>query len=661
MNLAILQQAANEARGLAIDAIHAAGIGHLGLPLGAAEIGAVLFSEALRFNPEHPEWINRDRFVLSAGHGSMFQYAWLHIAGYDLPMAEIKRFRQLHSKTPGHPEFRETAGVECTTGPLGQGIGNAVGMAMAAKMAAAQFNTARHTILDHRVVCLAGDGCLQEGVAAEASSLAAHWGLDNLIVVFDSNEVTLDAPLSAAQSEDLPARYRAYGWDVVLVDGHDMQAVATALCEARANLNGRPKLIVARTTIGRGIPEVAGTSKAHGEGGAKFAAAARRGLGLPDESWYVSADTKAYFGERKLAKASAYASWCRVYAEWAKENPDRAALLESGLRQEVPANLLDCIAVEPAGTKAATRVSGGKALNAVSKVFPFLVSGSADLHSSTKNYIDGVGDFSRANYAGRNIRYGVREHAMGAIINGFGYHGLYRASGATFLSFADYMRPSIRMAALTKIPVCFIFTHDSVGVGEDGPTHQPVEHVASLRLIPGLDVIRPADCEETAAAVAASVANTRGPTVLILSRQDLPAIDAAPAAVRREGTLKGGYVLRPETGPLKAIVIATGSEVAHAVAAAEKAGSGVRVVSLPSFKRFEEQTQAYRDSVLPPSVTKRVVIEAGVSYGWHKYAGPEGVLLTIDRFGMSAPGPVVMKELGMTPDSVLAALKGILG
>jgi transketolase len=657
MNNALLAQSANEARGLAMDAVHKCSSGHLGLPLGAAEVGAVLFGELLQCDPADPKWLNRDRFILSAGHGSMFLYGWLHLAGYDLPLEQVKNFRALHSMTPGHPEFHETPGVESTTGPLGQGVGNAVGYALSAKMAAAKYNTPEQTILDYHVIALAGDGCLQEGVAREAAAFAAHNGLDNLILIFDSNDVTLDAMAKLTQSEDAGKLFAALGWNVITVDGHDLDKVAGAIRRAKKSDNGKPTFIVARTLIGKGIPEVAGTAKAHGEGGAKFIEAARAGLGLPaDQHFYVSEDVREYFAKLKKRRGAARKKWQKSFDAWAAANPALAAELEAARNGTLSAeDLLKLVPEYPAEGKSATRNCGGEILNHLAKAVPHLITGSADLFGSTKNYIKDGGDFSRENPKGRNIWFGIREHAMGAICNGIAYDGLFRASGATFLVFADYCRPSIRLASLAKLPVTYIFTHDSVGVGEDGPTHQPVETVSGLRVIPNLDVIRPADAEETAAAFAAAFSRTDGPTLLALSRQDLPLLGFASAADRREGTLKGGYVLVRETAELTAIVIATGSEVQHAVAAA-KDQPGVRVVSMPCTERFDRQPQSYKDEILPPSCTKRIAIEAGVTALWWKYVGTRGTVLGIDRFGISAPGNTVMKELGMTADAVKAAL-----
>ena len=658
MNTAILSKAANEARGLSMDAVHACNSGHLGLPLGCAEIGAVLFGESLRHCPDAPKWLNRDRFILSAGHGSMFLYGWLHLSGYGVSRNDLKNFRQLHSVTPGHPEFRETPGVEATTGPLGQGVGNAVGYAISGKRAAARFNTAQHVIFDHHVIALMGDGCLQEGVAKEAIAFAGHNGLDNLVLIYDSNDVTLDAMADVSQSENAEAYFKSQNWDAVTIDGHDLAAVAAAVAKAKADDNGRPKVIIAKTVIGKGIPEVAGTAKGHGEGGAKFIESARAGLGLPaDEHFYVSAETEEFFAARKAALKGDFDAWQSVYEAWAAAHPALADELSDSLALAVPTDLSSKIPAFAADYKDATRSAGSTVLNAVAKAMPQVITGSADLFGSTKNYIKDGGDFSAKDALGRNIWFGIREHAMGAICNGIAYDGLFRPSGATFLVFADYLRGSIRLAALAGLPVTYIFTHDSIGVGEDGPTHQPVETVSGLRVIPNLDVIRPADAEETAGAFVAAMSRTDGPTALILTRQAVPLMNELSVDARRDGVLRGGYVTKKESGKLEAILISCGSELQHAVAAAAELGAGVRVVSIPCFELFDRQSDEYRESVLPQACTKRIAIEAGVSALWWKYVGSAGKVLGIDRFGMSAPGGVAMKELGMTKDHVLAAAR----
>lgn len=661
MNESILKSAAAEARGLAIDAVHACSSGHLGLPLGCAEIGSVLFGECLNYNPKAPKWLNRDRFILSAGHGSMFIYTWLHLGGYDLSLEEVKNFRQLHSITPGHPEYDETPGVEATTGPLGQGIANAVGYAVSGKHAAARYNTAEHTIFNHNVVALAGDGCIQEGVARESIEFAGHSGLDNLVLIYDSNDVTLDAMADVSQGDKAQAYFESQNWNAVTIDGHDLVAVKAAVDAAKANNNGKPSVIIAKTEIGRGIPQVAGTQKAHGEGGAGFAAEARAGLGLPEGTFYVSDETRAFFSAKAEESAVKMADWQKTYDAWAAANPALAEELSNGVAKAIPSDLLDRIPGFDADYKDATRGTGGVVINKVAAEVPQLITGSADLYGSTKNYIKDAGDFSASDASGRNLWYGIREHAMGGIMNGVAYDGLFRASGATFCVFADYLRPAIRIAGLAKLPVTYIFTHDSVGVGEDGPTHQPVETVSGLRVIPNLDVVRPGDPEEVAAAYAGSLARTDGPTALIFTRQGIPNNSDVPVSVRREGALKGAYVLKEEVGELKLILMASGSEVGHIVEAAKELGDGVRVVSMPCFERFDRQSAEYQESVLPKSCVKRIALEAGVTGLWHKYTGFEGKALGIDRFGISAPGNVVMEKLGMTSAHVVVAAKELLG
>src|SRR3954452_14695425 len=659
MNFEALSRAATEARCLAMDAVQASQSGHLGAPLGCAEIGAVLYGHELKHNPDEPRWINRDYFILSAGHGSMLLYGWLHLSGYDLSIDDIKNFRQLHSKTPGHPEFFETPGVECTTGPLGQGVGNAVGVAMAAKMAAARFNTSEHQIFDQHVICLAGDGCLQEGVSAEASAFAGHFGLDNLILIYDNNAVTLDAMASVTQSEDTGKRFQAYGFDVQKIDGNDMQAFARALKKAKSRDNGKPQMIMAHTVIGKGIPEVEGTSKAHGEAGVKYVDAARKGLGLPDEHYYVSGETREYFSKHKKALVRAYKRWEKMFAEWGAKNPELARQLEDAIEKKVPSDLFDKIPAFPADAKIATRKAGSDVLQPLAREMPFLVSGSADLHGSTLNYINDAGDFTRDNHRGRNIHFGIREHGMCAIMNGIGYHGIFRASGATFLVFADYCRASIRLAALSKLPNIYIFTHDSIGVGEDGPTHEPVETVSGLRVIPQLDVIRPADPEETAGAFAAAAERTDGPTLLALTRQAVPILNAIDVDSRRRGVFHGGYIAKRETGNLDVIILSCGSELQHAMAAAKELGDGTRVVSMPCFERFERQPESYCEEVLPSSCRRRVAIEAGVTDLWYKFVGLDGKVVGMHRFGISAPGDQPMKEFGIDAQRVIEAARSL--
>lgn len=649
----ILQNAANEARGLAIDAISACSSGHLGLPLGCAEIGAVLFGEILKIDPKTPSWQNRDKFVLSAGHGSMFLYSWLHISGYDLSIEDIKNFRQKGSKTPGHPEFGETVGVEATSGPLGQGIGNAVGMAVSEKMSEAAFNTPEFKIFDHKIWCLAGDGCMQEGIAAEAAAFAGVQKLGNLVLMYDSNDVTLDAMADKTMTEDTAKRFEAYGWEVSKCNGHDIDAIRKALTAARDSASDKPKLVIFKTTIAKGIPEVENSAKGHGEGGAKFADAARRGLGLPEEKFFVSKATYEYFGKALERRAQARKEWDELFAKWQKANPELAAKLDKCVNKKKDApsaeELLKLVPEFPDDDKSATRASGGKIMNALAKALPYMVTGAADLFGSTKNKLDGAGDFSPSDRGGRNIWFGIREHAMGAISNGIAYCGIFEPSCATFLTFAGYMLGSIRVSALSRLQMQYIFTHDSIGVGMDGPTHQPVEMVSILRCIPRLDVIRPADSEECAAAWAAALARTDGPTALILSRQNLPLLAKVPAQTKRLGTLKGAYVAKKEIGKLEKIVIATGSEVQWAMKAGEIEAT-TRVVSMPSMEIFERQSAEYKEEVLPSSCQNRIAIEAGVSLPWYKYAKK---VVATDDFGFSADAPYLFEAFNICEKPLL--------
>lgn len=606
--------------------------------------------------------MNRDRFILSAGHGSMFIYSWLNLAGYDLPMEEVKKFRQHHSMTPGHPEFpnseHNTPGIECTTGPLGQGVANAVGFAASEKMAEARYNTAEHKIFDHHIFALAGDGCFQEGVSAEAAAFAAHEKLDNLIVLYDANEVTLDKMAEYTQSEDVLKRYEAYGWEVYDIDGHDLDAVDQAIAAAKASDNGKPKFIKCNTIIGKGMEETEGTNAAHGEAGVPYVDNAKKNIGLPvDEKWYVSEGTRDFFKGVQEKNTEKYEAWQKTYAAWAEANPELAKELKDAIEDNVPSADEMIKSIPATGAKAeATRVSGAKAIQEIAKLVPHYVSGSADLHGSCRNYINDGGNFGAGfdkSYAGRNLYFGIREHAMGSILNGFAYHGIFKASGSTFAVFVDYLRPTIRVAALAELNrVSYILTHDSIGVGEDGPTHQPVETVSGLRVFPNLDVWRPSDAEETVASFVSSVTRKEGPTALIFSRQNMDQNDDLDYMARREGALKGAYIAKKETADLDLIIIATGSEVQHALKAAADL-PGARVVSMPCMSVYERQSDEYKESVLPSSCTKRIAMEAGVSDLWYKYASK---VVGVDRFGFSAPGDIVMKELGMTAENLSAQI-----
>lgn len=664
MNLEILQKAANQARGLAIDAIYDCASGHLGLPLGCAEIGAVLYGGLLNVAPNEPRWLNRDRFILSAGHGSMFLYSWLHLAGFDLSLEEVKSFRKKGSQTPGHPEFGCAPGIECTTGPLGQGIANAVGFALSAKRAAARFNRPEATLFNQRVFCLAGDGCLQEGIAREAIALASVLELDNLILIYDSNDITLDAPADKTQSIDVEALYAAHGWDVYQINGHDLESVAATIEAAKTAVNGRPKLIVAKTVIGNGVAEVQGTTKGHGEGGAKFWESAHAAWGIPaGEHYYISEEVSSYMADLKAKREASYQAWDARYQAWRLAHPELAEELDSGLlacTDGVSSKITtQAIPTFPADFSDATRSAGAVAINALAKAAPYFLTTSADLYSSNKNYINGGGDYSPADPTGRNFWFGIREHAMAAICNGIAYDGLFRVSAATFLVFVDYMRAAIRVAALSHLPVTYILTHDSVAVGEDGPTHQPIETYSSLRVIPNVDVIRPADPEETAGAWMAAMQRRNGPTALILTRQTVDTLNDIPVETRRQGVLNGGYIAVKEVGELKLIIMATGSELGLAVKAAKQLGEGVRVVSLPSFFRFDRQSAEYQESVLPRACKKRISIEAGITDLWWQYVGCEGKVIGIDQFGFSAPGGQVLAECGMTVETIVETAKSL--
>jgi transketolase len=659
--MAALATCANEARGLAMDSIAAAHSGHMGLPLGCAEIGATLYGSQMQYNAKDPQWLNRDRFILSAGHGSMFIYSWLNLAGFDLSMEDVKSFRQHHSQCPGHPEFpnseHTTPGVEATTGPLGAGVSNAVGVAVSEKMAEARYNTDDHKIFGHHVFALAGDGCFQEGVSAEAATFAAHEKLDNLIVLYDSNEVTLDKMAEYTQSEDIIKRYDAYGWETYEIDGHDLAVVEETIAAAKASANGKPKFIKCNTIIGKGMEETEGTNAAHGEAGVPYVDKARASIGLPEEKWFVSEGTREFFAGVQEKNEKVYDDWQTTYAAWKEANPDLAKELEDAVSDTVmPADDMIAAIPEMGGDAEATRVSGYKIIQEIAKLVPNYISGSADLHGSTRNYIDNGGNFGAGfdkTYAGKNLYFGIREHAMGAMLNGIAYHGIFKASGSTFAVFVDYFRPTIRIASLAELGrVSYILTHDSIGVGEDGPTHQPVETVSGLRVMPNLDVFRPSDAEETVAAYVSSVTRKEGPTALILSRQNLNQNTDMPAMERRAGSLKGAYIAKKETADLDLIIIATGSEVQHALESAADM-PGARVVSMPCMELYERQSDDYKESVLPSTCTKRIAMEAGVSDPWYKYASK---VVGVDRFGFSAPGDIVMKELGMSSENLSAEI-----
>ncbi len=657
------QLTANVIRGLAMDAVQKAESGHPGLPMGMADVAVVLWSQFLKFNPGDPWWFNRDRFLLSAGHGSMLLYSLLHLSGYDLPLEDLMNFRQWGSLTPGHPELHLTPGVETSTGPLGQGLTNAVGMAIAECWLAARFNRPDYPLVDHMTYTLVSDGDLMEGISHEACSLAGHLGLGKLVALYDDNHITIDGQTDLAFSEDVLKRFDAYGWHTLRVDGHDPLAVRAALVEATAETE-RPSLIACRTIIGFGSPNRAGTSKAHGEPlGADEVRLTKERLGLPvDQPFYVPDEACDFLGEAARHGATRMGQWEELRRDYEQAFPDDGELFGQMLDGDFDVSL-DVAELFEAGKSVATRVASGVVLNALAPQVPTLLGGSGDLTPSNKTDLKGAADLRRGDFSGRYIRFGVREHAMGGILNGMALHGAIRPYGGTFLVFSDYMRPSIRLAALMEADVIYVFTHDSIGVGEDGPTHQPVEHLLALRAIPNLTVIRPADAVETAGAWLAALTNRSGPTALILTRQNLPWLDTTVAQ-----TLSGGYLLaeaQRDGQPVEpeVILIGTGSEVQLAVKAREMLaaeGIAARVVSLPSWELFAAQPEEYRQSVLPNHVRARVSVEAGVTEGWGKFVGLDGLSVGIDRFGASAPYQVVYEKLGVTAEAVAEAARTLV-
>jgi transketolase len=659
------QLAVNTIRTLALDAIQAANSGHPGLPLGAAPMAYALWMRHLRHNPANPSWANRDRFVLSAGHGSMLLYALLHLTGYALPLDELRRFRQWGSMTPGHPEYGHTPGVETTTGPLGQGIATAVGMALAEAFLAAHFNRPGHTIVDHHTYVLASDGDLMEGIAIEACSLAGHWGLGKLVVLYDDNAITLDGEARMTFTDDVPARFTAQGWHVLTVaDGNDIDAIDTAIAAARA-VSDQPSLISVKTIIGYGSPNKAGTHHAHGSPlGAEETRLTKDALGWPKaEPFHIPAEALMHYRNTLTLGEAAEGAWNDAFAAWADAFPESAAEWEAAFADALPTGWDADLPVFDDSKPMATRNASGKVLNAIARHFPTMIGGDGDLAGSTKTLIKGAENTAAGQPAARNIRFGVREHAMGAIVNGLALHGgVTRPYSATFLTFSDYMRPAIRLGALMGVPAIYVFTHDSIGLGEDGPTHQPVEQTMSLRLIPGLHVYRPADANETAGAWRAAMLR-QGPSALIFSRQDLPVLADNPAGLH-EGVALGAYVLvESEAEAPEVILLATGSEVAIALEAFEQLdhiGVAARVVSMPCWEAFEEQPASYRDAVLPPAITARVSIEAGVSTGWERYVGDQGIIIGVDRFGASAPYQQIYDAYGLTAQAVVEAVRALL-
>ena len=657
--------AINTIRTLAMDAVQKANSGHPGLPMGAAPLAYTLWTKHLRHNPNNPSWANRDRFVLSAGHGSMLLYALLHLTGYDLPLAEIKNFRQFGSKTPGHPEYGHSPGVETTTGPLGQGAATAVGMALAEAFLAQRFNRAGHKIVDHHTYVLVSDGDLMEGVCLEAAALAGHWGLGKLIFLYDDNQVTLDGAADMTFTEDIALRFRAMGWHCSRVaDGTDVAAIDQAIAAAKA-VSDKPSLIAVRTIIGYGSPNKQGSSDAHGSPlGADEVRLAKAALGWDPEAHFVVPDKASrHFRLALDAGAAAEAAWNGALADWRNAYPELSAEWDRAQAGEFAAGWREALPSWGADEAVATRNAGGDALNALARHAPTMIGGDADLAGSTKTLIKGAGDTGPGKAAARNLRFGVREHGMGAIVNGLALHGgIVKPYSATFFTFSDYMRPAMRLGALMDLPAVYVFTHDSIGLGEDGPTHQPIEQLMALRAMPNLYVFRPADATETAGAWA-TIAELDHPAAIVLSRQDLPVLAGNDQGIH-EGVARGAYVLSEhDSGDIDAIIMATGSEVSIALAAAElleAADIRARVVSMPCWKRFEEQDDDYRESVLPADINCRVSIEAGATLGWARYVGDGGIALGIDRFGASAPYAKIYEAFGLSPGHVAEAVNALL-
>lgn len=656
--------AINTIRTLSIDSIEKANSGHPGMPMGAAPMAYTLFAKYMNHNPANPSWFNRDRFVLSAGHGSMLLYSLLHLSGYDLTLEDLQSFRQWGSKTPGHPEYGHTPGVDATTGPLGQGISMAVGMAMAERHLASVYNKDQLNIVDHYTYCICGDGDFMEGVSGEASSLAGHLKLGRLIVLYDSNDISLDGELNMAFSESVEDRYKAYGWQVIRVEnGNDVAEINKAI--ELAKQDDRPSLIEVKTTIGYGSPNKGGKSASHGAPLGKEEVALTKATynWAYENEFHIPEEVSALFKTVKEKGANEEKQWNDLLVQYEETFPELAKEFKLAMNGNLPEGWDDNLPVYEAGKdNVASRQSSGEALNALAKNVKQIFGGSADLASSNKTLLEGETNFSRDNYSGRNVWFGVREFAMGAALNGMALHGGVKPYGATFFVFSDYLRAAIRLSALMNVPVTYVLTHDSIAVGEDGPTHEPVEQLASLRAMPGLSVIRPADGNETVAAWKLAVESKDEPTLLVLSRQNLMTLDTTKEQ-GYEGVKKGAYVVSEANGKVDGLLLATGSEVQLAVEAQkqlEKEGIFVSVVSMPSWDRFEKQAKEYKESVIPKHVKARLGIEMGSSLGWHKYVGDEGDVIAIDQFGASAPGEKIMEEYGFSVDNVVARFKALI-
>lgn len=663
-NLEEHRLAANTIRGLAMDAVQKANIGHPGMPMGMADVAVVLWTQFLKHNPQDPHWFDRDRFVLSAGHGSMLLYSLLHLSGYDLPLEELMQFRQWDSRTPGHPEYSHTPGVETTTGPLGQGLGNAVGMALAERWLAARFNQPGYDLVDHFTYVIASDGDLMEGVSHEACSLAGHLGLGKLIVLYDDNNITIDGRTELAFSEDVLARFAAYGWQTARVDGHDARAVRQAIAQAQRESAG-PSLIACRTHIGYGSPNKQGTAKAHGEPlGEEEIRLTKEALGWPlAPPFYVPEGVRQVMAGAAAASGRAQSEWEALWGRYQEAYPAQAELFRRHLNGDLPDNWQDIWPYFEVNKPLATRAASGKVLNALAPHVPYLLGGSADLTGSNNTDLKGEKPLMRDDFSGRYLHFGVREHGMGAIMNGMALHGGVRPYGGTFLVFSDYMRPSIRLAAMMGAPVIYVFTHDSIGLGEDGPTHQPIEHLMSLRAIPNLTVIRPADAIETAEAWKLALEQKNGPVALILTRQAVPTLNHIQSQITGS-VAQGAYVIKHPVTPPQVILIGTGSEVAIALEAEKllaEQGVAAQVVSMPSWELFAAQSAAYRDTVLPPHLKARVSIEAGATLGWERHIGESGKAIGLDRFGASAPYKTIYEKVGLTPEAMAEAALLVIG
>jgi len=663
--VSIDQLAINTLRTLAIDAIEKANSGHPGMPMGAAPMAHVLWSRYMKVNPQNPGWINRDRFVLSAGHGSMLLYAMLHLMKYDVSLEDLYHFRQWGSKTPGHPEYGHTPGVDATTGPLGQGIATAVGIAMAERHLAATYNREGYDIVNHYTYVICGDGDLMEGVSGEASSLAGHLKLGKLIVMYDSNDISLDGELSRSFSENVAQRYQAYGWQYLRVeDGNDLKAIEAALAEARTDLD-RPTLIEVKTTIGYGSPNKGGSSASHGAplGKEEVKLTKQNYAWNYEQEFHVPDEVSAFYQDLADAGSRNEAEWKELFAAYAKAHPELAQQFETAVSGKLPAGWDADLPKYEVGTKLATRAASGNAINGLAGKVPYLFGGSADLAHSNNTVIKNAGNFLPGTYEGRNIWFGVREFAMGAALNGMALHGGLKVYGGTFFVFSDYVRPAIRLSALMKQPVIYVFTHDSIAVGEDGPTHEPIEHLPALRAMPGVTVIRPADAVETNEAWRYAVSSTDEPVVLVLTRQNLPVM-AETIEKASEGLTRGAYVLKDTAnGNPDLILLASGSEVSLVMEAANvlsERGVAVRVVSMPSWELFERQPQEYKEAVIPPHVKARLGVEMAMPLGWERYVGDGGRVIGINQFGASAPGERIMKEYGFTVENVVAEAEKLL-